>query len=278
MLTDLWTRLVAWSGGIVAPDWGQLVALIPIILLLVVVAFVVITTLRWASAGPTRRGPGRRLPAGPDGRPLHVPVIGPFVLALGAFALAFGLVAGGPWLPGGIALAAVGLVWWALDLLRPPGAPAAGAGEPRTSTSRRRRTAVRVLAIGVAAVVVVVVAATSRVVPDPSTGAGTLATLPPSAAEPTLPPADVTLAAANVTFVQPALTAPAGRPFTVAFDNRDNVPHNLEIRDGAGRPLFRGDIVTGPKVVVYDVPALPAGQYPFVCTVHPGMTGTLTVK
>jgi plastocyanin len=28
---------------------------------------------------------------------------------------------------------------------------------------------------------------------------------------------------------------------------------------------------------VYQVPALPAGSYPFVCDVHPSMTGTLTV-
>jgi plastocyanin len=29
---------------------------------------------------------------------------------------------------------------------------------------------------------------------------------------------------------------------------------------------------------VYQVPALPAGTYGFVCSVHPNMTGTLTVK
>ena len=41
--------------------------------------------------------------------------------------------------------------------------------------------------------------------------------------------------------------------------------------------MFKGDIVTGPTTVTYDVPALPAGTYTFTCTVHPNMTGTLTV-
>jgi plastocyanin len=36
--------------------------------------------------------------------------------------------------------------------------------------------------------------------------------------------------------------------------------------------------VTGPIIEIYDVPALPAGTYAFVCSVHPNMTGTLTVK
>ena len=41
--------------------------------------------------------------------------------------------------------------------------------------------------------------------------------------------------------------------------------------------MFKGDLVTGPKKVTYNVPALKAGSYPFVCTVHANMTGTLTV-
>ena len=88
----------------------------------------------------------------------------------------------------------------------------------------------------------------------------------------------MTLTAQNIAFVETSLTAPAGRPFTVAFDNRDTAPHNLEIKDAGGATRFMGEIVTGPAVTVYDVPALPAGQYPFICTVHPSMTGTLTVK
>ena len=41
--------------------------------------------------------------------------------------------------------------------------------------------------------------------------------------------------------------------------------------------LFRGDLVTGPAKVDYDVPALPAGTYYFQCDVHPSMNGTVTV-
>ena len=34
----------------------------------------------------------------------------------------------------------------------------------------------------------------------------------------------------------------------------------------------------GPAKKTYDVPPLPAGAYAFICTVHPSMTGTLTVN
>ena len=37
-----------------------------------------------------------------------------------------------------------------------------------------------------------------------------------------------------------------------------------------------GDLVTGVATTTYNVPALKAGTYPFVCTVHANMTGTLT--
>jgi plastocyanin len=104
-------------------------------------------------------------------------------------------------------------------------------------------------------------------------GGGTSASAAPSAA----PDADVVVVAENVTWVETALTAPADAPFTLALDNRDNgIPHDVVVKDAGGTVVFKTDLVTGPAVVVYDVPALPAGQYSFVCTVHPNMTGTLT--
>ena len=41
--------------------------------------------------------------------------------------------------------------------------------------------------------------------------------------------------------------------------------------------IFKGELVTGPKAVDYAIPALPAGTYTFNCSIHPNMTGTLTV-
>ena len=39
-----------------------------------------------------------------------------------------------------------------------------------------------------------------------------------------------------------------------------------------------GDDFKGVATRDYQVPALAAGEYTFVCTVHPNMTGTLTAQ
>ena len=46
----------------------------------------------------------------------------------------------------------------------------------------------------------------------------------------------------------------------------------------SGAEVFKGEIFSGVDTRTYAVPALPAGTYAFVCSVHPNMTGTLTVK
>jgi len=89
------------------------------------------------------------------------------------------------------------------------------------------------------------------------------------------------LAAANIAYDQTDLAAPAGVPFQIAFTNNDaGIPHNVSIHQGSptGTEVFKGTIFTGVATQTYDVPALPAGTYSFVCSVHPNMTGTLTVK
>jgi len=87
-------------------------------------------------------------------------------------------------------------------------------------------------------------------------------------------------------FSSTSLTAPAGAPITIDFDNQDGgVTHNVEIftadplMDPSATQVFSGEKITGPDKVSYDVGPLEAAAYFYRCVVHPTtMTGTLTVK
>ena len=126
-------------------------------------------------------------------------------------------------------------------------------------------------------------------VPPPATPA---ASVDPSAAAPSTAPGEptpvpgasgaagaaITEGALNVAFTNASLTAPAGAPFAIEFDNQDaGIPHNILIKGTDGGTLFDGDLVNGPAKATYNVPALAAGMYTFVCKVHPNMTGTIMV-
>ena len=88
----------------------------------------------------------------------------------------------------------------------------------------------------------------------------------------------VSIAALNIAFDTTELTAPADAPFTLRFDNQDaGVQHNVEIKEGA-ESVFKGEIFAGVAERDYAVPALAAGDYEFICTVHPSMAGTLTTE
>lgn len=96
---------------------------------------------------------------------------------------------------------------------------------------------------------------------------------------PGAPPLAIT--ALNIAYDVQALTAPADTPFQIAFNNQDDaIPHNVAIHEGSptGPEVWRGEIFPGPAEKIYDVPPLAAGSYGFICTVHPNMTGTLTVQ
>jgi len=85
------------------------------------------------------------------------------------------------------------------------------------------------------------------------------------------------IAAQNIAYDKDELSAPADTPFQIVFANNDaGIPHNVEIRQD-GQSIWMGEIFNGVETRTYEVPALPAGTYEFICTVHPNMVGTLTV-
>ncbi len=72
------------------------------------------------------------------------------------------------------------------------------------------------------------------------------------------------------------VSVPAGSHVSVTFQNQASLPHNLTF----GAPI---NVATGPVVdpgasetIEFDAPA--PGDYMFMCTIHPGMEGTLTVE
>lgn len=88
--------------------------------------------------------------------------------------------------------------------------------------------------------------------------------------------------AATDGFSTQTLSGPAGRPFTIDFDNQDpEIPHNVAVFDGPDESapvIVESEIITGPAAEAIEVPALEAGSYFFHCVVHPTtMTGTLEI-
>jgi plastocyanin len=232
-----------------------------------------------------------------DGPPPGVHMPGPswrpFLGAFGVFALFLGLVFGGWLLAVGVIALISTLVGWltdaVLDYRRTIDAETTGHIDngPPPATPRRMLTILTVLIVGAAVLqsgVFITDSAAGAGGPSPSPGgepsaSGPPASGPPASGEPPAVTADVTIQAKGIAYVESSFTAPAGKPFTIAFDNEDpGVPHNIELKDSSGAVAYKGEIFNGVETHVYDVPALAAGSYPYICSVHTNMTGTATLQ
>jgi plastocyanin len=105
--------LLSVAATFIIPDWRALIALIPIGLALLFLAWFALTLRKFATLGPTRRAPARIQPVTPAG--IHMPggSVAPLMVALGAGLLFAGLVIGGIglWI-GVVALVLTLLVWF----------------------------------------------------------------------------------------------------------------------------------------------------------------------
>jgi cytochrome c oxidase subunit 2 len=91
----------------------------------------------------------------------------------------------------------------------------------------------------------------------------------------------IELTALNIAFDKSELTVPADEGFVIHFQNDDaGVQHDVAIREGtaSGDQVWKGETFLGVDARDYVVPPLSAGEYAFVCTIHPNMVGTLTAE
>jgi plastocyanin len=359
MIQEAWSSFLDFISQFVIPDWGGLIALLPVFIGIVVILFFARMIYVYATIGPSRVRAGRRKPTAPEGVHLPGPTFAPVIGAVGLFLLFAGIVFGGVWLVIGLVALVLSLLVWGYESLKdydhvaesppqqvdktfigpPPGVHVPGptfrpilvalgvgllfAGivfggwllligivftiatllgwlndarkeyrhvveadttghienEPAPAWPKRLLWSMAIL------VVVAVVLDQGWLPPRSASGGGEAGGSPPPPGAPSGepsgpagPPGAITVVAEGVKFNPTTINAPAGTPFQITLDNKDaGTPHDIDILDGAGAKVFDGKDFPGVATETYDVPALEAGAYQFICSIHPAlMIGDLT--
>lgn len=116
-----------------------------------------------------------------------------------------------------------------------------------------------------------------RIGPADQVGDGETAASPSAAADGEVTEISVaTDTGGALTFDPGEITLPAGATVRLTFTNKATVPHNLTFEDPIGAAT---DTVIDPgdsQTIEFTAPE--PGEYTFVCTLHPGMEGTLLVE
>jgi plastocyanin len=88
------------------------------------------------------------------------------------------------------------------------------------------------------------------------------------------------LVAQNIEFDKKTLSLKANSPVVIHFDNKDAVPHNVDVTtdEGGSNTVFKEDPFSGPKAVDYKFSTPAPGKLYFHCDVHPNMKGTINVQ
>ncbi len=377
MLERLWTSILDVMAQLVTPDWGRIIGLLPVVILILSVVILARIFLRLMTAPQARRGKQRIPSKAPSGIHLPGPSWAPVFGAVGMFLLLLGLVFGGVSVILGAIALVLTLLYWLGEGLRlydrdigptkpevpavvhegpPPGVhmpgpswrPFLGAfgmlslllglvfggwllavgvivlistligwltdavneyrkrveadttghleNPPTQKTPARQLAFLMILLVGAAVLQSGVFAggsanggtggAGASGAPAPGAASGAPASGAPASGAPgpggpaaSGAAADVQLEAKNIAFVEKTFTAPAAKPFTIAFANGDaGTAHDVALKDASGADVWKGDVFPGVATRVYQVPALPAGTYTFLCIVHPTMTGTATLQ
>lgn len=113
---------------------------------------------------------------------------------------------------------------------------------------------------------------------QPACGQNLPAPAATAVAEP--PSTTLSIVAAGIAWNKTLLSAVANEPLTLTLDNQDEaVAHNIHFQQGpepGGETVFASELQTGPLVETLNFGPLEAGEYYYLCDVHPAMEGVLT--
>lgn len=89
----------------------------------------------------------------------------------------------------------------------------------------------------------------------------------------------VDISANDLAFDANVIQAPAGEGLTITFTNNEAVPHNFSVyTEEGGDAIVQGDVINEGETNEIEVEALEAGEYYFVCDLHPQMNGAIVVE
>jgi plastocyanin len=358
LLQNIWNGILDFTKLLVIPDWGSLIALLPVFMGVVVIVFFLGRVAQYRRLGPKRRRPGRITPVTPPGVHMPGPTLAPFFAAFATFLLFMGLVFNGLILVVGLVALVLSLLYWGREGMAdydhvagdepqilavvhpgpPPGVHMPGPSFRPILSSLGVAVLFAglvyggwVLAVGVIFTIagllgwlvdarkeyrqvlradetghlenepppawprtllsvfaVLIVAAIAlnagwfppRTASGDSTGAGGSPAPSGGPAGSGGPgPGALSITASGIKFDVSTLAAPADKPFTIHFDNKDaGTPHDVDILDASGAKVVDDKDFPGPGTRDYAIPALKAGTYKFECSIHPAlMNGQLTV-
>ncbi len=118
LLQQIWSGILDLTKLLVIPDWGGLIALLPVFMGAITVVFFAYTIVRYQRIGARRRRPGRITPISPPGVHMPGPTYAPFFGAGGTFLLFLGLVFPGPLLVLGLSGLVLALLFWGREGFR----------------------------------------------------------------------------------------------------------------------------------------------------------------
>ena len=218
----------------------------------------------------------------PPGVHMPGPSFRPILGAIGTAALLYGLVFGGWVLAAGVIILVATLVGWLVDA-RAEYAKVAEADRtghleniPAPGWPRR------FLQVAAVLFVLAVLLQTGVLPPKaPETAAGPGGSGAPPSQEP--PKTEWSVVAKDISYDRHTIVVPPDTPFTISFSNQDTpgISHDVDIRKADKTTVVQDQAVTnGGATSTYSYDGLPAGDYVFICSIHPipQMTGTVTVK